>query len=103
MVISTREFEQVKATLLRDLTNFGNPVVDVVDANHANRGELRLLPRWDGLDLTLDSARDTLEAVQRIWTRPVLVETKVEGRGRLLSYDGEHHGAEDVHGEGEQT
>jgi len=102
-VISTREFEQVKSTLLRDLTNFGNPVVEVVDANHGNRGELRLQHRWDGLDLKLDFARDTLEAIARIWKRPVLVETKVEGRGRLLSFDGERHGAEDLRGEGEEA
>jgi stage V sporulation protein R len=96
MVISTRDFEQVKATLLRDITNLGNPVIEVVDANHANRGELFLRHRWDGLDLKLDYARDTLESLQRIWKRPVHVGTRVEGRGRILGYDGERHTSEET-------
>ncbi len=96
MVISTRDFEQVKATLLRDLTNLGNPVIEVVDGNHANRGELLLAHRWDGLDLRLDFARDTLEALQRVWKRPVHIATRVEGRGRVLGFDGERHSSEET-------
>jgi stage V sporulation protein R len=96
LVISSREFEQVKATLLRDLTNFGNPVIEVEDANHRNRGELLLRHRWDGLDLKLDYARDTLEALHRIWRRPVFVATQVEGRARVLGWDGERHSSEEV-------
>ena len=101
MVISSRDYRQVKTTLLRDLTNLGNPVVEVADANHANRGELRLVHRWDGLDLKLDYARDTLEALHRIWKRPVLVATQVEGRGRVLSFDGERHASEETREPGE--
>jgi stage V sporulation protein R len=96
MVVSTREFLQVKATLLRDLTNQGNPVIEVTDANHANRGELFLRHRWDGLDLKLDFARDTLEALHRVWKRPVHLGTQVEGRGRVLGYDGERHSSEET-------
>jgi stage V sporulation protein R len=101
-VVSTREFAKVKETLLRDLTNSGHPVIEVADANHGNKGELRLVHRWDGLDLKLDYARDTLEAIQRIWKRPVLVETKVEGRARVLSYDGDRHASGDLPSEGEE-
>ncbi|NIR42145.1 MAG: SpoVR family protein, partial [Actinobacteria bacterium] len=35
--IETRQFEQVKQRLLFQLTNAGNPVIRVVDANHNNR------------------------------------------------------------------
>jgi len=102
LVIETRDFEKVKATLLRDLTNLGNPVVAVEDANHRNRGELLLRHQWDGLDLKADYARDTLEALQRIWKRPVHVATKVEGRGRVMSFDGDRHSSEETReGEGE--
>jgi stage V sporulation protein R len=103
MVISTREFRQVKSTLLRDLTNLGNPILVVEDANHGNRGELLLRHRWDGLDLKVDMARDTLEALQRIWKRPVRVATQTEGRGRVLSFDGERHASEESREPGEAT
>jgi stage V sporulation protein R len=50
--IATREFKKVKAKLLQSLTNFGQPVIDVIDANLDNRGELMLSHRYlDGVDL----------------------------------------------------
>jgi stage V sporulation protein R len=101
MVVSSREWRQVKETLLRDLTNLGNPIIEVQDANHRNRGELLLRHRWDGLDLRLDYARDTMEALYRIWRRPVHVATQVEGHGRILAYDGDRHASEETQETGE--
>ncbi len=95
-VVDDRDFRKVKRTLLRDITNLGNPILAVEDANHGNRGELLLRHSWDGLDLRLDYAKDTLEALQRVWSRPVHVLTRLDGKARLLSYDGTRHGAEDV-------
>jgi stage V sporulation protein R len=103
MVVSTREFEEVKRTLLRDLTNMGNPIVEVEDGNHRNRGELLLRHRWDGLDLKVDWARETLEALHRIWKRPVHLATQVEGRGRVLSWDGDRHTSEETREGAEET
>jgi len=89
--VQTREFKQVKERLLRMLTNFGQPEISVVDANHENRGELYLLHRHDGVDLKLDWARDTLKALQSLWRRPVSLETRVEGRAVVLRFDGAEH------------
>ena len=96
MAIATREFEEVKRTLLRDLTNRGQPVIVVEDGNHGNRGELLLRHRWDGLDVRVDWARETLESLQRIWRRPVHFATVLEGRGRVLSFDGNRHLSEET-------
>ncbi len=96
MVVSSREWRQVKETLLRDLTNSGNPIIEAEDANHRNRGELLLRHRWDGLDLRIDYARETMEALFRVWHRPVHVATRVEGHGRVLSYDGDRHSSEET-------
>jgi len=94
--VATREFAQVKQTLLRDFTNLGSPIIVVHDANFRNRGELLLRHRWDGLDLKLDWARDTLESVRRVWGRPVHIETTLDGKGRILSFDGDRHTSQDV-------
>ena len=96
MVVASREWKQVKETLLRDLTNLGNPIIEAEDANHRNRGELLLRHRWDGLDLRMDYARDTMEALFRVWRRPVHVATQVEGHGRVLSFDGDRHSSEET-------
>ena len=61
----------------------------VVDSNHANRGELYLMHRWDQNDLRDDYARATLRNVARIWSRPVLLETRIGGRKAVYRSDGE--------------
>ena len=92
--ISTREFRQVKNKLLSSLTNFGQPVIEVLDANHANRGELLLGHRHEGPDLDMAWAKPTMEALFRIWTRPVLLHSEFDGKPTMLRFDGKDH-AED--------
>ena len=89
--IESREFKQVKEKLLFQLTNWGNPFIRVENANYDNRGELYLFHQHEGLDLKLDMARDTLKNVQRIWSRPVHLETVVDKRRKVLSFDGKKH------------
>jgi stage V sporulation protein R len=90
-VIESREFEKIKKRLLFGLTNFGKPWIYVVDGNYRNRGELLLRHEYNGLDLKLDRAADTLANVQAIWGRPVHLQTVVEEKPALMSYDGTEH------------
>jgi len=94
--IDTRAFKEIKKRLLFSLTNFGQPLIEVVDMNHANRGELLLVHRHEGVDLKLDWARSTMEALYRLWSRPVMVRTIVGEKHTLLRYDGQDHTAETV-------
>jgi stage V sporulation protein R len=89
--ITDREFRAVKEKLLTQLTNFGKPFIFVENGNFENRGELLLQHKHEGLDLKLDEARDTLHSVFRVWRRPVNLATLVEGKGKLLTYDGHDH------------
>jgi stage V sporulation protein R len=90
-VIESREFDKIKKRLLFGLTNFGKPWIYVVDGNYRNRGELLLRHDYNGLDLKLDRAADTLEHVQHIWGRPVHIQTVVEEKPSLVSFDGTDH------------
>ena len=90
-VISGRDFKKVKQQLLFSLTNFGQPLIYVREANHENRGELYLEHRHEDIDLKMDYAKATLENIQKVWSRPVCLETALEGRGKLLRFDGEKH------------
>lgn len=89
--IADRTFQQVKQKLLQQLTNAGNPIIDAVDANYNNRGELLLKHAHHGDDLRRDYAQQTLENLYRVWRRPVNIETLVEGVPRILAFDGESH------------
>ncbi len=88
--IKTREFAKVKQMLLTQLTNFGQPVIYVEDANYKNRGELLLWHKFDGQELKTDYGRDTLKNLAKIWSRPVHIRTLSDGKTVLWSHDGEH-------------
>ena len=82
--IMSRDFKKVKDQLLKQLTNRGQPVIVVEDANHENRSELLLRHIHEGTDLDAAQARDTLRNVAKVWSRPVSLATRVEGKGKLL-------------------
>jgi stage V sporulation protein R len=86
--IATREFKKVKNKLLGQLTNFGQPIIDVVDANYENKGELVLIHRHEGVDLEPNYAQETLKNLQTLWKRPVGIITKVDKENYLLRHDG---------------
>ncbi|MEI6179252.1 MAG: SpoVR family protein [Chloroflexales bacterium] len=86
--IASREFKAIKEKLLFRLTNFGQPFIYVEDGNYNNRGELYLRHRHEGVDLKLDYARDTMRNLYKLWTRPIHLETLIDDKKRLLSFDG---------------
>jgi stage V sporulation protein R len=90
-VIESREFQKIKQRLLFSLTNFGKPWIYVVDGNYRNRGELLLKHQYNGVELRLDHAADTLANIQFIWGRPVHLQTQVDDKPTMLSYDGSEH------------
>lgn len=85
--IQSREFKKVKDQMLRMLTNRGQPFIYVEDGNLENRSELLLRHAHDGTDLDLGQAKDTLRSLYKVWTRPVSLLTRVEGKGKLFRCD----------------
>jgi stage V sporulation protein R len=82
--IMSRDFKKVKDQMLRMLTNRGQPVIVVEDGNFENKSELLLRHIHEGIDLDGGQARDTLRNANKLWTRPVSLLTKIEGKGKLL-------------------
>ncbi len=87
--IASREFMKVKEKLLFQLTNFGHPLISVVDGNYKNRGELLIKHQHEGVDLRHDYSQETLKNLYKVWGRPVNIETLVEDVPKILSFDGE--------------
>ncbi len=94
--IEGREFREIKEKLLFQLTNFGQPLCYVKDANHDNRAELLLHHQHHGVDLKLDYAQAVLENIHVIWSRPVNLETMRDDKGVLLRFDGSEHSEQSV-------
>ncbi len=86
--IASREFEKIKRQLLFQLTNMGRPRIFVVDGNYQNRGELYLCHRFEGVEVKIATAKDTLQNLYRCWKRPLHLQMTVDDHTRLFSFDG---------------
>lgn len=89
--IASREFAEIKRQLLNNLTNHGRPFISVYDGNYRNRGELYLKHQYQGIELKQDSAQDTLVNLYKLWARPVHVETVIDDKPAVMSFDGQSH------------
>lgn len=87
--IKSREFLQIKAKLLSQLTNFGSPVIEILDSNYQNRGELLIRHQFQGVELDQNMARATLQNIQSLWSRPVNMELIVNKKEQLVRFDGQ--------------
>lgn len=87
--VDTRDFKAIKAKLLFQLTNFGQPIIKVLDGNFENRNELLLGHVWEGVDMQPDYLNETMKNLFAVWKRPVSLATVMDGEGHLYRFDGE--------------
>ncbi|HPZ96937.1 MAG TPA: SpoVR family protein [Phycisphaerae bacterium] len=88
MVVVNRDFDKIKQQLLFSLSNYGRPYIYVLDGNYANRGELYLGHKHNGVDLQIRYAIETLKNVYRIWQRPVHLQARIDDEMVLFSFNG---------------
>ncbi|MEM7313941.1 MAG: SpoVR family protein [Planctomycetota bacterium] len=89
--IESRKFQEIKQALLFNLTNRGQPIIRVRDGNYKNRGELFLEHEYYGPEIKMTTARDTLKNLYVLWNRPVHLETVIDSKVCILSFDGKDH------------
>jgi len=90
-VIVEKDWERVRDSLVRGLTNFGQPYIVVENADFNANGELWLDHWFEGLELDVTYAERTLEQVFRLWGRTVHLATMRESKSAVLSFDGRSH------------
>ena len=88
MEIADRDWKPIKAQLLASMTGGGVPQIELSDADFEGRGELLLRHHFDGRELQLDQAGETLRQVAMLWKRPCHLATQAEGSPLRLSTDG---------------
>jgi stage V sporulation protein R len=86
--VDTRDFPLIKKKFLFQLTNFGQPIINVIDANHNNRAELLLTHLFEGIEMQPDYMQATMKNLQAIWGRPVAVATVIDGDPKIVTFDG---------------
>lgn len=89
--VDTTDFKAIKAKLLFFMTNFGQPIIQIEDANFENRGELLLTHMFEGIEMQPDYMSATLKNVFSFWQRPVNLVTVMDGEGQLFRFDGNEY------------
>ncbi|MDN5347245.1 MAG: stage sporulation protein [Clostridia bacterium] len=87
-VVVEKDWEKVRDGLVDRLVNCGFPYIVVADADYQRRGELYLLHKYEGLELDVPYLEKTLHHVYLLWGRPVHLETVLDGKPAVFSYDG---------------
>ncbi len=89
--VTEKKWERVRNQLVANMTNFGFPYIEVVDADYDGNRELYLMHRYEQVELDMKYARKTLEYVYKLWGRDVHLETRVDDEPLVLHYDGQEH------------
>jgi len=89
--VDTRDFKAIKAQLLFQMTNFGQPIIKIENANFENRGELLLQHVHEGLDLQPNYMDATLRNLNTLWKRPVNLVTIMDNEPQLFRFDGKEY------------
>ncbi|MEH7343074.1 SpoVR family protein [Bacillus sp. JJ1532] len=83
-----KQWEHVRDQLVSMRVNGGFPYLTVNDGDYLKNGELYLKHWFEGIELDLKYLEKVLPYVHQLWGRSVHMETIVEGKNMLFTYDG---------------
>jgi stage V sporulation protein R len=86
--IVDKQWEAVRDQLVGMRVNGGFPYITVNDGDYLKNGELYLKHWFEDIELDVKYLEKVLPHVHYLWGRTVHIETVLEGKGILFSYDG---------------
>lgn len=86
--ITDKSWENIRDQLVYSRVNGGFPYLVVQDGDYQRSGEMYLKHQYEGIELDLKYLERTLPYVYTLWGKSVHLETKVEEKSVLFTYDG---------------
>ncbi|MBW4083854.1 SpoVR family protein [Paenibacillus sp. S150] len=86
--ITDKAWENVRDQLVLARVNGGSPYLVVQDADYERNGELLIEHRYESIELDLKYLERTLPHIYSLWGRTVHLQTVVEDKKALFTYDG---------------
>jgi stage V sporulation protein R len=83
-----KAWEQVRDQLVSMRVNGGFPYLSVTDGDYLKNGELYIQHGYEGIELDIKYLEKVLPYIHQLWGRKCHIETIVEGRAMLYTYDG---------------
>lgn len=89
--ITDKTWMNIRDTLVYSRVNGGFPYIVVENGNYEKNGELYLKHSYEGVELDLKYVERTIPYIHQLWGRTVHLETVVESKPVLFTYDGKKH------------
>ncbi|WP_144510327.1 SpoVR family protein [Bacillus sp. FJAT-22090] len=86
--ITDKDYEHVRDQLVSMRTNGSFPYIVVEDGDYSRNGELYLKHGYEGTELDPHYLENVLPYIYRLWGKNVYMETYVDNKPTLYSYDG---------------
>ncbi|GIP27945.1 stage V sporulation protein R [Paenibacillus sp. J23TS9] len=86
--ITDKGWERVRDQLVVSRVNGGNPFLVVSDGDFMRNGELVVRHEYEGTELDLKYMERTMPHVYQLWGRTVHLETIIEDKKVMFTYDG---------------
>jgi stage V sporulation protein R len=86
--ITDKAWEIVRDQLVTSRVNGGFPYIVVQDGDYLHNGELYLFHQFENMELDVKYLEKTIPYVYKLWGKSVHMETRIEDRRVLFTYDG---------------
>lgn len=87
-LITEKDYKQVRDQLITMRVNGGFPYICVEDGNYLRNGELYLMHGYEGVELDHPYLENVLPYIYQLWGKIIHIETIIEKKPVLYSYDG---------------
>jgi stage V sporulation protein R len=89
--ITDKSWEHIRDQLVYSRVNGGFPYLVVDDGDYQRNGQLYLSHAFEGMELDLKYIEKTLPFVYQLWGKPIHLQTMVEDKPVLFTFDGKKH------------
>ncbi|MFB6367754.1 SpoVR family protein [Paenibacillus elgii] len=89
--ITDKSWEHIRDQLVYSRVNGGFPYIVVEDGDFEKNGELYLKHMYEGIELDLKYVERTLPYIHRLWGKTVYLESVIETKPVLFTFDGKKH------------
>jgi stage V sporulation protein R len=90
-VISERDWRRIKRLLVSHLSTLDIPLIMVEDGDYKGKRQLYLKHAYEGIELDQEYREKTLEHIFYLWDRPIHLESMVNGKTLIFTFEGVSH------------
>jgi stage V sporulation protein R len=84
-IADEENWEDIKENLINNTGMNSFPIIKIDDADFGKKRTLYLIHEFDGRELLLEYAEQSLRHISALWERSVVLETKLNGKKNLLT------------------